>query len=339
MYKYLKLHLLIKSDRIKFLMLWVAHKLRLRHLSLRIDPILACNLSCLMCYFSDGDFRKKNKGKMDPDQIERIAEILFPSALQVVLGCATEPTLYKDYVSIIKIAKEKGVPNVSLTTNGQLITKDKITELIQAGCDEITLSVHGVYKEMYEKFMPGANYEKLQDFLFNLKEEKLRMGSKTPTLRINYTANPENIYELSDFFKVYEKYSISILQVRPVMQIGGVYNSLFINDIDVKAYKDILGALTEESKNYHVSLLANIGDIGYQEKSNKSSILESVYRYISPEILWERDFNWQTEDYYSYCKRIGWSKWLWKNIFNSQVTKEDEDSFLKKYSGRYEVVS
>ncbi|MBC7748560.1 MAG: radical SAM protein, partial [Methylotenera sp.] len=232
----------------------------MRHLSLRIDPIIACNLSCLMCYFSDNDYRKNNKGKMEQAQIDRIADIMFPSALQVVLGCATEPTLYKDYVSLIKKAKDKGVPNVSLTTNGQLITREKITELIQAGCDEITLSLHGVYKELYEKFMPGATYEKLHDFLFNLKEEKLRLGSKTPTLRINFTANPENVYELSDFFKVFKEYNISILQVRPVMQIGGVYNTLFINDIDVKAYKDNLSALAENSKKCNVSLLANIGD-------------------------------------------------------------------------------
>ena len=97
MYKYLKLHLLIRSNRIKFFFLWLFHTLRLRHLSLRMDPIIACNLSCLMCYFSDDMYRRNNKGKFTAEQSDRIAEIMFPYALQVVLGCATEPSLYKEF--------------------------------------------------------------------------------------------------------------------------------------------------------------------------------------------------------------------------------------------------
>lgn len=232
-----------------------------------------------------------------------------------------------------------GVPNISLTTNAQLITKDKVTELVASGLTEITLSVHGVSKEMYEKFMPGATYERLLEFLRNLKEEKRRLGKTTPHLRMNYTANPENLPELKDFFTVYGDYDISMLQIRPVMKIGGVYNELFEKPTDIALYGQTVQLLKEKSKRYKVSILANTADIVYETENKTTPILEAVYRYISPNVLWEQDFDWQNEDYYAYCKRIGWDKWLWANIFKDKGTQESDDSFLKKYAGRYEVVS
>jgi molybdenum cofactor biosynthesis enzyme MoaA len=292
-----------------------------------------------MCYFSDNDYRKNNKGKFTQEQSDRIADIMFPYALQVVLGCATEPTLYKDYVSIIKKAKAMGVPHISLTTNAQLISKDKITELIGAGLKEVTVSVHGVSKEMYEKFMPGATHEKLLDFLANLKEEKKRLQSPYPKLRINYTVNPENLDELSRFYAVYGAYEIELLQVRPVMNIGGVYDQLFENQSDIQLYKETITKLKTESAKRSVMLLANVADIQYKTENNNAPIVEAVYRYISPEVVFERDMDWKNEDYFTYCKRVGYDKWLWKNIFKKQVSNEREDSFMNKYSARYEVVS
>lgn len=292
-----------------------------------------------MCYFSDDAYRRNNKGRFTQEQADRISSIMFPSALQVVLGCATEPSLYKEYVSIVKKAKSMGVPNVSLTTNAQLITKNKVTELIEAGLTEVTVSVHGVYKETYERFMPGAKHEVLLDFFKNLNDEKKRLGKKYPKLRVNYTTNPENVAELSEFYNVYGEYGIDILQLRPVMNIGGVYNTLFTDPKDISFYKTKVEKLKQDSRQNKVMFLANIADISYASESETTPILEAVYRYISPNVLWNGDFDWKNEDYYTYCKRIGWGTWLWKNIWSNKGTEENDESYLKKYSGRYEVVS
>lgn len=292
-----------------------------------------------MCYFSDDMYRRNNKGKFTQEQSDRIAEIMFPYALQVVLGCATEPSLYKDYVSIVKKAKEMGVPNISLTTNAQLITKEKVKELVASGLSEFTVSVHGVAKETYEKFMPGAKHEVLLEFFQNLKEEKAKTGKEYPKLRVNYTTNPDNLQELNDFYKVYGDYGIDILQLRPVMEIGGVYHKLFDNQEDKDEYKAAVKRLKEESRQQNVMFLANLSDISYSQQSETTPILESVYRYISPNVLWNPDFDWKNEDYFAYSKRIGWGKWLWRNIWSDLGTGEKDESFLKKYSGRYEMVS
>lgn len=58
-YKILKLNNLIKNHRIKFFGLWLLNVANQRYLSIQFDPVLACNLKCKMCYFTDKEYVKK----------------------------------------------------------------------------------------------------------------------------------------------------------------------------------------------------------------------------------------------------------------------------------------
>src|SRR3972149_10344088 len=147
-YSLLRLNRLISNHRLKFLSIWAAHRVGLRHLFLRFDPIVGCNLSCTMCYFSDEEFRRQNRGIFTAEEISRIAKLFFPKSLQLVIGCGTEPTLYKNFPDIVSLAKSYRIPLVSLTSNGQLLTEAHLRSLISMKLDEITLSVHGVQKTM-----------------------------------------------------------------------------------------------------------------------------------------------------------------------------------------------
>ena len=69
-----------------------ADKLGIRHLSIRLDPFMGCNLRCQMCHFSSEEYREKKSELMPLADYEKIAERIFPKAIQVVLGCAAEPT-------------------------------------------------------------------------------------------------------------------------------------------------------------------------------------------------------------------------------------------------------
>ena len=58
-YKLLKLNRKIKNYRIKFIAIWLLHVLNKRYLAVNLDPVLACNLRCKMCYFTDKEYVKK----------------------------------------------------------------------------------------------------------------------------------------------------------------------------------------------------------------------------------------------------------------------------------------
>lgn len=52
-YKILKFNNFIKSHRLKFFGLWLLNVLDKRYLAIQMDPVMACNLRCKMCYFTD----------------------------------------------------------------------------------------------------------------------------------------------------------------------------------------------------------------------------------------------------------------------------------------------
>ena len=219
---------MIRSNRIKLLLIFIAQLFNKRYYSVRIDPIFACNLRCRMCYFSQS--RKSESARFTPEEIDILARNTFKNALQVVVGCGAEPTMYKDFIYIIRKAKEAGVPNVSLVTNAQLVKYNHLVEMLDAGIDELIISVHGTTKETYERFMVGAKWEKLIEVLDGFNVARANKFNCKTSLRVNYTANPDNYSELLSFFDVFAKYNIATLQVRPVMAIGGEYEQGFNND-------------------------------------------------------------------------------------------------------------
>lgn len=336
-YKLIKLNRLVRSHRIKFASVLFAHHLKMRHLFLRFDPVMACNLRCTMCYFSDDEYRRKAKGIFKKEEIERIAELLFPKTLQLVIGCGTEPTLYKEYPEIVHLAKAYSIPFVGFTSNGMLMTDESIEQFIAYGLDELALSVHGVKKATYERFMVNASFDRFLDVLGKLDAHKKARKASFPNLRLNYTVNSENLDELSQFLEVFGKYNIRTLQVRPVMDIGGQFRTP-LQKSEIEKYNSIVSELSAECKRQGITLLANTADPSYQTTNYNSIILEAVKRYISPEVVWRKDFQWQTESYGEFCKRIGWSQFLLRSIFsNKDDLAESNTSFSGKYAARYEV--
>ncbi|MCC8142763.1 MAG: radical SAM protein [Tannerellaceae bacterium] len=180
-------------------------------------PVLACNLRCKMCYFSDEEERKKYRGILQLADIQQIAKGLFHRAIKLQIGCGAEPTLHKDLAAIIGLGKEYNIPYISLTTNGNLLTKEKLREAVVAGLNEITLSAHGFTRETYEYFMTNASFDAFCRLLSDIREVKKEFpGFK---LHINYTVNRDNIKELTHVWETTGG-AMDILQVRPVYEIG-----------------------------------------------------------------------------------------------------------------------
>lgn len=324
---------MIRSNRLKLLLIFIAQLFNKRYYSIRIDPIYACNLRCRMCYFSQS--RKSESKRFTVEEIDILAKNTFRNALQVVVGCGAEPTMYKDFPYIIHKAKESGVPNVSLVTNAQLLTYEHLMDLVAVGLDELILSIHGTTKETYERFMVGAKWEKLIAVLENLKQIKELNSENKTSLRINFTANPENFNELKLFFDVFGKYNVETLQVRPVMAIGGEYEQGFKQD-DIGEYQDIVMGLKDLCNQHKVQLLANIDNPTYTGSGRLNPIVQETYKYISPISVIDDDFNWKNETYRQYQGRVRWKYKVFRKVFSS-LKQNNSGDLAEKYSGRYDV--
>ncbi len=134
-----------------------------------------CNARCIMCAYPDtvGTFKG---GFMDEDLFVKIINECSKHQLEKIeLFLMNEPLMDKRIADRIRYAKKKN-PNtiISLSTNASLLDAGLADKLIYSGLDWITLSVHGVSKEVYEKIMVGLDHDKvftnINTFLSKLKK-------------------------------------------------------------------------------------------------------------------------------------------------------------------------
>lgn len=323
-YKLLKYNKLIKNFRIKSAGIFVLHALGKRYLAIYFDPVLACNLRCQMCYFSDEEIRKTMKGVLPQEHISKLGNAFFHRAIKLQIGCGAEPSLYKYNVEVIRLAKKKGVPYISMTSNGNLLSKDDLKSFFAAGLDELTLSMHGVYRETYEKLMTNANYDKFHEILTSVTELKKQFPNVK--LRINYTVNKDNLMELSDLFVLYGKYSIDILQMRPIQQLGDTeYHNFSIEPI-IQHYEETIGKVSAICKERMMMCLAPTLKSLIDPNNKNHLVVESTYCYISPKYIWRDDFDLINDTYELYSKRTNLGKLLFYDVFRK---KSDYDSDIR----------
>jgi MoaA/NifB/PqqE/SkfB family radical SAM enzyme len=314
-YKLLQLNRKIKSHRIKFLGLFLLHKLNKRYLAVNLDPVMACNLRCKMCYFTDADYVKTLKGQFKEGELQQVAKTIFNRALKLQIGCGTEPTLYKNLEQIVALGKQYKVPYISITTNANLLTEESIEKLVKAGLNEFTISLHGVTKESYENFMKKASYEKFHNAIKAFEKLKLKYDFK---VRINYTFNKDNFHELQDFFNHFSGKSFDILQLRPIQKIGNTE----YNDFDIESlredYQKLINQIKDECKTNNIILLAPKTLPNKSDINASSLIFDYTFCYVSPNKFWKEGFKWKEESFNEHAKQIGWSKTLFSNIFKSE---------------------
>ncbi|MDH6306228.1 molybdenum cofactor biosynthesis enzyme MoaA [Parabacteroides sp. PF5-5] len=321
-YKILRFGTLIKSKRIKLLGIWGLHILGKRYIGIFFDPVLACNFRCKMCYFSDEGWRKEHKGVLSFDDIELIGKALFHRALKFQIGCGAEPTLHKDLIKIIALGKQYKIPYISLTTNGNLLTKEQLLEAAEAGLNEITVSVHGLTEKTYESLMTNGKFDVFRQLLENISA--VRKQYPAFKLRINYTINNDNLDELSNLWDVIG-YDIDVLQLRPIQKIGESEYADFDRKAIYDKYDTILLPLIEECQRRNIICIApkkeNILLLETDEETD-DRIEKATYCYVSPASCWKDDFDYRKDTFDSYAKSHHTGKRLFRNIFQKNNSRK-----------------
>jgi molybdenum cofactor biosynthesis enzyme MoaA len=335
-YKLLKLNQSIKNHRIKFLGILILNILNKRYLSIQFDPVLACNLRCKMCYFTDAELLKKLKGIFKKEDLENIARVNFKNALRLQIGCGAEPTLFKYNLELIQLAKTYKISHISMVTNGNLLSESDVQSFSKNGLNEFIISMHGVNKSSYEDFMDKASYEKFHEVLTYISTEK--KSNSNLKLRINYTFNEDNFEELNSFFQKYGQYAIDIIQLRPIDKIGNTtYNNFSLNKIE-PIYKKTIEYLSNEAKNRKIIFLSPVSierkeNLNSVKSANNSAYLVPyVNCYISPDFFWKKDFDWRNQSFTQWKKQNNWHRILFKNIFISKKKLESINRNMLNYN-------
>ena len=124
-----------------------------------IETINACNAHCPMCTIESWT---RHSPIMSMDLFTKIADEIGEYTDQVhrvSLFKDCEPLLDKKLSQRIALLKECGVKNVAIHTNVSLLDEKRGKAILEAGLDEITLSIDSLDKEVFEEIRKGLSLE------------------------------------------------------------------------------------------------------------------------------------------------------------------------------------
>ena len=325
---------------LKVLGLWGMHISRRRLLSVYLDPVLACNLRCRMCYFSDDAQRQKryNGRSFQKTELDKMERAFFHRALKLQIGCGAEPTLYPDLQDLVKRGKRAGIQYISITTNGQLIASGRVnlSELVALGLNEITLSAHGMRAETYEHLMQGADFacfEKLIGILGDIKATRPDFK-----IRLNFTVNSFNLHDLEAevFWQTWQKVQPDIIQLRPVQKLGETAWTDFDLTPLKDTYAETIGSVLAECRRRSIvciaPTLAQIDNVA-SEQDGVSALIEGLtYCYVSPRSCYQDDFDLEHDTYESYHRRMHTGRRLFRMIWGRKTAQSPNISRKLNYT-------
>lgn len=128
---------------------------------LRISLTEACNLRCIYCMPEEEVCFKKDNGLTD-EELKYLIDIFGDIGLKKIRFTGGEPLLRKSIVELVSKAKEKKIEKIALTTNGVLLHK-YLDELINAGLNEINISLDSLNEEVFKKITRGGNLSYVLD--------------------------------------------------------------------------------------------------------------------------------------------------------------------------------
>ena len=141
-----------------------------------IDVTNRCNLSCPICFANAA----KSGTLYEPsqDEIRQMLKNLrknHPVATPAIQYSGGEPTVRKDLVELIKIAKEEGFTHTQIATNGIALANDEnlAKELKQAGLNTVYLQFDGVTEEPYIKTRNANILSKKIEAIENCRKARL----------------------------------------------------------------------------------------------------------------------------------------------------------------------
>jgi MoaA/NifB/PqqE/SkfB family radical SAM enzyme len=156
-----------------------------------------CNLRCPICPQSQG---RVKGGELDQGLV---ADLIRAGAaagqLSLGFGGLWEPLTSPYLAELIEVGRRAGIVDAMLNTNGQLLTKERGRELLEAGLTRLMISVDAATEETYQKARPGGDFRLLEDNIRGFLATRQSLGRKLPIVRLSFCVTRLNEGELAAF--------------------------------------------------------------------------------------------------------------------------------------------
>jgi len=241
-------------------------------LEFQIEPSAVCNLRCQACSFKDSK-KTDNSFLSKENFIKLIGEMAFIKTINFTgIG---ESLLNKNLSGLIKIAKNKKIQTL-LITNGQLLNKKTVEDLLKSGLDKISISVESGKVDYYEKIRMGAKFEILKNNII-LLEKAIEKNNSNLQVIINAMLLPETLKDISHLVKLIDlaslcKVNLITMQFPHNIHDFGIQNYFGKDKEKLRKTFNILKHYGEEKK-----IAVNFPSVNYKKG-------QCYYPWIYPQI-------------------------------------------------------
>jgi MoaA/NifB/PqqE/SkfB family radical SAM enzyme len=165
---------------------------------LYLETTNRCNLLCTTCPRTFEALEPP--GDMSWELFTKIVD-QFPRIARVVLHGIGEPMMVRTLPRMIRYLKNRG-SYVLFNTNGTLLTARKGRELIEAGLDELRLSLDAAEPEAFELVRGRDMFARILRNIRNFRTLQQQLGAATPRLSLWLTGLKETIGQLAGFVRL-----------------------------------------------------------------------------------------------------------------------------------------
>ena len=197
---------------------------------LRVTLTHVCNFSCFFCHMEGED--RLQEGPLTPEEIALVAKVSMEFGVKSVKLTGGEPTLRRDLIQIIKMLKEIGIKEVSMTTNGVLLSS-LAYKLKEAGLDRVNISLHALDKELFKEI---TNVDALDKVIEGIKAA-IEAGLRP--VKLNFVVTRKNLSQLNKIIEFAENIGVDELRLIELHPVG-LGKDAFQYHVDLKNIEELI---------------------------------------------------------------------------------------------------
>jgi hypothetical protein len=159
----------------------------------QIEATNICNAKCVFCPRDD---MHRRQGIMSLELFKKIVDECAELGItHVRMHNYGEAFVDRKLVEKVRYAKQKGIQEVGMISNGSLITEPIARGMIDAGLDAINISVDASGKEVFEATRIGLKYDKVIANIERLLRLRGESGKRRPKLILSFVRQNNSVDE------------------------------------------------------------------------------------------------------------------------------------------------
>ncbi len=162
-----------------------------------LETSASCQLNCPLCFLRS--YSERPDPPLMPVEVARAVAPYLTGLQSVDLTGWGEPFMNPRLFEIIEVVKKRFSGKITMTTNGMLLDREKMTRLVDLGLDTICVSTDAAREESYQRCRPGGEFSRLRQVFEDFVGMRDQKNSSHPLLFATFLLRKDHLHELPEF--------------------------------------------------------------------------------------------------------------------------------------------